>query len=68
MNDNVRAVLERPLKVGTHHGIVDHNDRVGALLLDHSGDCGNIAYLKQRVRGTLEKYHSSFAGVQEGYD
>lgn len=53
----VRTVLQRALEVRAHHGIVNHDDRVGCALLHIFGDGSNINDLQQRVGGRLQEYH-----------
>ena len=62
--DNIRAMLQRPLEVRTHHGVVHNDDRVLALLLHQGADARDIDYLKERVRRGLEEHHGGLARVK----
>ena len=65
---DVRPVLQRPLQVRAHHRVVDHDDRVLALLLHQRADPRNVHNLQQRVRRGLEEHHRRLARVEHGND
>ena len=66
--DDVCTVFEWSLEVRAHHRVVDHDDRVLALLLHQRADPRNVHNLQQRVRRRLKEHHRRLARVEHGDD
>ena len=62
---DIRTVLQWPLEVRAHHGVVDDNHRVLALLLDQRANARDVHNLEERVSRGLEEDHRSLPGVED---
>lgn len=66
--DYVCAVLQGPLQVGAHHGVVDDHDRLLALLLHKRTDALNIYNFEERVGGRLQEHHGGLPWLEDRDD
>lgn len=57
-------MLQRPLEIRAHHRIVDYDHGVWSKAPYAAGDRRDIDYLQERIRGTLQKYHSSLPSFE----
>ena len=63
VNDNVCAMVERVLNVGTEEGIIDHDH--DAISVGHSGDVPNVNQAQRRIARAFDPYQLGFVRADE---